>query len=132
MANAILPYLKEIADALANLEAVGIGGASRGSSGSRASVNVKGTVETEEIDENLRTALVVTVQEEQGGQTVDVEKSVYDVMADDLVDKLHEAFTITVQEEQGGQQVDVEKSALEVIVDDLTQIKATPTNNVTP
>jgi len=132
MAISTLQYLKEIADALADLESVGIGGASRSSSGTRSSVNVKGTVETEEIDENLRTALIMTVQEEQGGETVDVDKSVYDVMADDLVDKLHEAFTITVQEEQGGQQVDVEKSALEVIVDDLTQIKATPTNNVTP
>lgn len=132
MAVSTLQYLKEIADALAKLERVGIGGASgSAAAGAKMNVRVNGTVDTDDIDENLRTALVVTVEEEQGGQTVEIEKSVYDVMGDDLVDKLHEAFTITVEEEQGGQQVQVEKSALEVIAEDLTQIKSA-SNNVTP
>lgn len=55
--------------------------------------------------ELLRTALVdelhadmtVTVQEQQGGQTVNVEKSVFEVMKDQIVKAIHDELTTTIE-----------------------------------
>lgn len=111
--NAELPYLKRIADALKKISASGIGGttviASGGSSSS--SVNVGGSVNTAAINEMLETALIATVTE---GQT-EVQKSVYDVIKDEMTAKLHDALVTTVTE----QSVQVEKSIFDLILADI-------------
>jgi len=119
MDSAALPYLKKIADALKGLKSIGAlgGGSTVSGTISLSGLNLSG------IADKLEAGLLATVTEEEGGEEVEVIKSVIDVLRDALNDTLHKANFITVEEEgQGGQTVEVEKSVFEVIKDDIAAL----------
>ena len=92
--NGTLPYLKDIADSLKK--------AARTAGGTtKASGEISlGNLDTEGVSDVLEQGLIGTVEEEQEGQTVEVEKSQFQILADDLTELLHKAMFMTVGSSQ--------------------------------
>jgi len=116
--QSLLPYLKDIADALKRMVGLGSDTSASGGSATNSSVRVTNNVDTESISDKITGALVETVEVDDD----EVQKSVFETVGNEAVELLHEALFITVEEEEGGQTVDVEKSIFEVIYDDITAI----------
>jgi len=92
--NAELQYLKAIAESIKRLAGVKTGGtvATATAKSSSDSISVTANVEAPGVAETLDTGLITTVQEEQGGQTVDVRVSAVKTLGDRVLEELEAAF----------------------------------------
>jgi hypothetical protein len=92
MDNGTLPYLKDIAESLGGISK----GTSAGGTRGRGEVSVSGNLDTSGIVDELDKGLVGLVEEQQGSSTVEVEKSQFEILGDEIADILHRAFFMTV------------------------------------
>ena len=135
MDNAILPYLKTIAEALEKISASGIGtsGATTVGAGDTSTAGLDFASIADQIDAGL----VTTTSEEQEPETegedpvvVTTKTSTMEMLREGVRHELHEAFFITVTEEmpvedgEEGETIEtfVEKSVFEVIKDDISEL----------
>ena len=129
MATSELQYLKEIADHLKRMAGKDNSDTAKAiaqmsiqqtkidmSTGNQMNVNL------ENVTDKLDKGLLATVEEEQGGQTVEVVKSLLELMRTALVKVIHDAFTVTVTEDDA----QVEKSMAQLLYEqnaELTNIR---------
>jgi len=90
--NAELQYLKAIAETIKRLSGGKTGGTVATAKSSSDSISVTADVEAPGVAEALDTGLLTTVQEEEGGQTVDVRVSAVKTLGDRVLAELEAAF----------------------------------------
>lgn len=135
MDNAILPYLKTIAEALEKISASGIGTSGATTVGA-GDISMSG-LDFASIADQIDAGLVTTTTEEQEPETegedptvVTTKTSTMETLREGVRHELHEAFFITVTEEvpvedgEEGETIEtfVEKSVFEVIKDDISEL----------
>lgn len=135
MDNAILPYLKTIAEALEKISASGIGSSGATTVGA-GDISTAG-LDFASIADQIDAGLVTTTTEEQEPETegedptvVTTKTSTMETLREGVRHELHEAFFITVTEEvpvedgEEGETIEtfVEKSVFEVIKDDISEL----------
>ena len=106
--NALLPYLKQIADALSSSakngskkrdeELTSIAKNINAATVTNNNVSMAGNENTKAIGATLEKGLLLTVEEEQGGETVQVVKSVFQVIMDSILAKMEDALFVKVTE----------------------------------
>lgn len=131
--NALLPYLKQIADALMSRNKEGDKKGNEALSSIEKTISVstakqtstaaEGNANTSAIGATLEKGLLLTVEEEQGGETVQVVKSVFQVIMDSILAKMEDALFVTVTE--NNQQV--RKSLAQLMHDISTALGTTNT-----
>lgn len=119
--NAEIQYLKEIADAIRAIGKSGLSGTGSVSGSISGNISIGG-FGFKQIADKIESGLIATVEEEEGGQTVQRQIAIIDVVRDAVNEVLHQANFITVEEQEGGQTVEVEKSVFEQIKDDLAAL----------
>lgn len=106
--QALLPYLKQIAEALISRNKEGDKKGNEALSSIEKTISVstakqtstaaEGNANTSAIGATLEKGLLLTVEEEQGGETVQVVKSVFQVIMDSILAKMEDALFVTVTE----------------------------------
>lgn len=131
--QALLPYLKQIAEALISRNKEGDKKGNEALSSIEKTISVstakqtsaaaEGNANTSAIGATLEKGLLLTVEEEQGGETVQVVKSVFQVIMDSILAKMEDALFVTVTE--NNQQV--RKSLAQLVLEHDVKIAAIDT-----
>lgn len=113
--NELLPYLKQISDALERIN--GTGSSARGTSA--ATVLMTGKIDTSGVEEQLREGLITQTEDQE--HTTDTPAVLK--MGNDIVAELRRDLFTTVTEEVDGEEVTVVKSRLALMRDEIALLK---------